>query len=176
MIRFFEAWTPRRWALAGVGFCALMMSVALFLEHAMGLEPCPLCIFQRVAVLATALVLGLAALHGPRGWGGTVYGVLGLVTVAAGVGLAWRHLWLQSLPPSEVPSCGPGLDYMLEILPLKDVLNMVLVGSGECAEVGGRLLGLSLPGWTLIGFLALALAPLGMLRSALCGRSHQAVA
>ncbi|WP_192034836.1 disulfide bond formation protein B [Halomonas sp. YLGW01] len=176
MIRFLEAWTPRRWALAGLGFCVLMMGVALFLEHVMGLEPCPLCIFQRVAVLATALVLGLAALHGPRGRGGAVYGLLGLVTVAAGIGLAWRHLWLQSLPPSEVPSCGPGLDYMLEILPLADVLNMVLVGSGECAEVGARLLGLSLPGWTLIGFLLLALAPLGLLHASLKARSRQAVA
>ncbi|MAX33171.1 MAG: disulfide bond formation protein B [Halomonadaceae bacterium] len=173
MMRSLEAWTPRRFALVGLGFCVLMMGVALFLEHVMGLEPCPLCIFQRVAVMATALVLALAALHGPRGWGGIVYGVLGLLTVAAGIGLAGRHLWLQSLPPSEVPSCGPGLDYMLEILPLQKVLSMVLVGSGECAEVGGRLLGLSLPGWTLIGFVVLALSPLGMLRAALNGRRRQ---
>lgn len=173
MLQSVQAWTPRRWALVGLGFCVLMMGVALFLEHVMGLEPCPLCIFQRVAVLATALVLGLAALHGPRRGIGAVYGVLGLVTVGAGVGLAWRHLWLQSLPPSEVPSCGPGLDYMLEILPLREVLNTVLVGSGECAEVGGRLLGLSLPGWTLIGFIVLALAPLGMLFSALRDRRRQ---
>lgn len=157
----------RQWSLAGLAFCVLMMAVALGLEHIVGLEPCPLCIFQRVAVIAAGLVFAVAALHNPKGRGGAgLYGVLGLAAVLGGIGVAWRHLWLQSLPPSEVPSCGPGLDYMLDILPLRDVVSMVLSGSGECADIDFLLLGLSLPGWTLIGFLVLSLAPLGLLLAA----------
>ena len=154
----------RQWSLAGLAFCALMMLVALGLEHIGGLEPCPLCIFQRVAVLAAALVFAIAAIHNPRGRvGATLYGGLSLAAVLGGIGVAWRHLWLQSLPPDQVPSCGPGLDYMVDILPLRDVVAMVLSGSGECAEIDFALLGISLPGWTLIGFVILALVPLGLL-------------
>lgn len=158
----------RQWSLAGIAFCALMMLVALGLEHIGGLEPCPLCIFQRVAVLAAALVFVIAALHNPAGrLGAALYGGLSLAAVLGGIGVAWRHLWLQSLPADQVPSCGPGLDYMVDILPLRDVVAMVLSGSGECAEIGVTLLGISLPGWTLIGFVVLALAPLGLLARAL---------
>ncbi|MFD2190736.1 disulfide bond formation protein B [Pistricoccus aurantiacus] len=152
--------SARRIAGAGLAFCIAMMGVALFLEHGVGLEPCPLCILQRVAVLATALVLLIAVLHNPVGWGARLYGGLGLVSVAAGIGVAGRHVWLQQLPADQVPSCGPGLDYMLEILPLQQVLSQILSGSGECAEIGIQFLGLSLPAWTLVGFLLLALSPL----------------
>lgn len=159
--------TVRQWSLAGLAFCALMMAVALGLEHLGGLEPCPLCIFQRVAVLAAAAVFAVAAIHNPAGRAvPAVYGALGLAAVAGGIGVAWRHLWLQSLPPEEVPSCGPGLDYMMELLPWRDVVAMVLSGSGECAEIDFLLMGISLPGWTLIGFVVLALAPLGLVLSA----------
>lgn len=157
----------RQWSLAGLAFCALMMLVALGLEHIGGLHPCPLCIFQRVAVLAAAAVFAVAALHNPAGRvGAGVYGALSLAAVAGGIGVAWRHLWLQSLPPEQVPSCGPSLDYMMELLPWRDVVAMVLSGSGECAEIDFLLLGISLPGWTLIGFVVLAVAPLGILLSA----------
>ncbi|WP_163560081.1 disulfide bond formation protein B [Halomonas sp. NO4] len=157
-------WRVRQWSLAGLAFCVLMMAVALFLEHGLGLEPCPLCIFQRVAVLSAAAVFLIAALHNPAGrLGAAVYGVLSLAAVLGGVGVAWRHLWLQSLPPDQVPSCGPGLDYMMDILPLQEVVSMVLSGSGECAEIDFLFLGISLPGWTLLGFLVLALVPLGLL-------------
>lgn len=172
MIDALENWRVRHWSLAGLAFCALMMAVALGLEHLGGLAPCPLCIFQRVAVLAAGAVFAVAAIHDPRGRGGAVaYGLAALAAVGAGIGLAGRHLWLQSLPADEVPSCGPGLDYMMEVLPLQEVVAMVLNASGECAEISARLLGLSLPGWTLIGFLVLALAPLGLLAGALRRRS-----
>ncbi|MBA2778476.1 disulfide bond formation protein B [Billgrantia kenyensis] len=161
----------RQWSLAGFSFCVLMMLVALALEHIGGLEPCPLCIFQRVAVLAAAAVFLVAAIHNPRGRvGAALYGGLSLAAVIGGIGVAWRHLWLQSLPPDQVPSCGPGLDYMMDILPMRDVVSMVLSGSGECAEIDFLLLGISLPGWTLIGFLVLALAPLGILLGAFLER------
>jgi disulfide bond formation protein DsbB len=169
--RFLSQLSVRHWALAGLAFCVLMMAVALGLEHLGGLAPCPLCIFQRVAVLSAALVFLVAALHNPGGrLGAVVYGGLSLAAVAGGAGVAWRHLWLQSLPADEVPVCGPGLDYMVDILPLREVVEMVLSGSGECAEIDFLLLGISLPGWTLIGFLILALAPIGMAVSAFLER------
>ncbi|AVI63937.1 disulfide bond formation protein B [Halomonas sp. GFAJ-1] len=151
-------------ALVGVAFCVVMMAVALALEHIAGLAPCPLCIFQRVAVIAAGLVLAVAAIHNPRGRiGKSVYGALGGIAVGVGAFIAGRHVWLQSLPADQVPSCGPGLDYMMDILPMQEVVAMVLTGSGECAEIDFMLLGLSLPAWTLVGFLILAIAPLRIL-------------
>lgn len=153
---------PTAWA--GFVFCVLMMTVALVLEHVVGLEPCPLCIFQRVAVIAAGIVFLVAALHNPKGRvGKAIYGVLGLASIGTGAFIAGRHVWLQHLPASEVPSCGPGLDYMMDILPLRDVVSLVLTGSGECAEIDFTFLGLSLPAWTLIGFLILSLAALRIL-------------
>lgn len=152
----------RQWSLVGLAFCVLMMTVALMLQYVVGLAPCPLCIFQRLAVLAAAGVFLVAALHNPRGWGGALYGVLGLAAVGGGIAVAGRHVWLQSLPADQVPSCGPGLDYMVEVLPLWDVLSRVLSGSGECAEIDGLWLGLTLPQWTLTGFVILAIVPLSL--------------
>lgn len=154
-----------RW-FSVLGFLATIgaMGFALWLEHAQGLEPCPLCVFQRVAVIATGVVLLLAAVHDPAGRAGKViYGILGLLTAGTGAFIAGRHVWLQSLPADEVPTCGPGLDYMMDILPMQDVVAMVLTGSGECAEIDFTLLGLSLPAWTLIGFGLLLLIPLRMI-------------
>lgn len=156
----------RSWALIGLAFCVLMMAVALGLEHLADLEPCSLCIFQRIAVMAAGLVFAIAAIHNPAGRGGAFgYGLLGLLAAGGGIGLAWRHLWLQSLPAEDVPSCGPDLSYMMDVLPLQQVISQVLTASGECAEISLRVLGLSLPAWTLIGFVLLALIPLGMLLS-----------
>lgn len=151
-------------ALAGLAFCVLMMAVALGLEHIGGYEPCPLCIFQRVAVIAAGIVFAIAAIHNPAGRvGKVIYGLLSLAAVGAGAFVAGRHVWLQSLPADEVPSCGPGLEYMMDILPMRDVVSMVLNSSGECANIDFSLLGLSLPAWTLIGFAILAIAVLRML-------------
>lgn len=156
--------TARSVALVGVAFCVLMMAVALGLQYIAGLEPCPLCVFQRVGVIATAIVLLMTAIHNPVGrMGKALYGVLSLMTVGGGIFVAGRHVWLQSLPADEVPSCGPDLSYMMEMLPLQDVINRVLSGSGECAEISFMLLGLSLPAWTLIGFAVLALVPLRLI-------------
>lgn len=161
-------WNLRQWSLLGFVFCVLMMAVALVLEHGFGLTPCPLCVFQRVAVIIAGLVFLIAMLHAPTSrLGGVLYGLLAALPVIGGIALAGRHLWLQSLPADEVPSCGPGLDYMLDVLPMQQVVSTVLSGSGECAEVGARLLGLSLPGWTMIGFVVLLLIPVAMM---CCGR------
>ncbi|MCK0751759.1 disulfide bond formation protein B [Chromohalobacter japonicus] len=164
MITRLAAMNVRRGCLLGLSMCVLMMGVALVLQYVYGLTPCPLCIGQRIAVLLAALVFAVGAVHNPAGRVGRgVYASLGALAAAMGVAVAARHVWLQSLPAESVPSCGPGLDYMMEVLPLWSVVSRVLSGSGECAEIHGLLLGMSIPQWTLVGFAVLLLIPLGML-------------
>ena len=135
--------------------CALLMAVALYMEHVMALEPCPLCIMQRVMVIAIGLIALIAALHGPAKTGIQIYGG-GVIVAALGGGfLSSRQLWLQSLPADEVPACGPSLDYLLDVFPLTDVLSIVLSGDGSCAEIVWSLFGVSIPGWTLLAFAGL---------------------
>ena len=139
-----------------IGFgCVFLIAVALFMEHYMNLQPCPLCIFQRVAVISAGLIALTAALHNPGVTGQRVYGGLVMLASLAGAGLSIRHLYLQSLPEDEVPSCGPGLDYLLDVFPMTEVIEMVLKGDGSCAEVVWSFMGLSIPGWTLVGFIGL---------------------
>ncbi len=140
--------------------CTFLMGVALYMEHQMHLEPCPLCVFQRVGVVAVAGIALLAALHNPGKTGVNVYGYLVIGAAAAGGSVSMRQLWLQSLPADEVPACGASLDYMMDTLPFLDVVSTVLSGDGSCAEVAWSFLGLSIPGWTLVGFVLLALAGL----------------
>lgn len=143
----------RTYYALGFVMCVVMMSTALFyFQGFLGLEPCPLCILQRVVVISLGLVLLVAAIHGPSGWGNRIYGALIMLVAGTGVAIAARHVWLQSLPPDQVPECGPTLDYLLEAFPLSKALQLVLHGSGECAKVEWQLFGLSIPGWTLIAF------------------------
>ena len=137
--------------------CIGLMGVALFMQHVMDLQPCPLCILQRIMVIATGVVALVAAIHHPAETGVKVYGGMTLATAVTGGGIAIRHLWLQSLPADEVPACGASLDYLLDVFPLTDVLTMVLLGDGSCAEVLWTFMGLSIPGWTLVAFTGLAL-------------------
>lgn len=119
------------------------------------LDPCPLCVFQRLAVILLGVVFLVAALHNPKGRGRLVYaGLIGLVALA-GVGVAGWHVYLQSLPPEDVPACGPGLEFILANNALGDALAIVFRGSGECASVDWQFLGLSMPAWVLIAVLAL---------------------
>jgi disulfide bond formation protein DsbB len=145
--------------VAGFLACAAMMAYALYVEHQLLIEPCPLCVLQRIAVIAIGVVFLLLALHNPpAGWARRIYlGLLGL-SAAGGVAVAGRHVWLQHLPPDKVPSCGPGLGYMLDTFPFADALKMVFTGSGECAVVDWTFLGLSMPAWVLVAIVALALA------------------
>lgn len=159
--------SPR--ALNGLAFlvCVAVMAGALYLQYHDGLEPCPLCIFQRIGFIATGLVLLVAFLHGPKVIGVRIYAALSALTALAGGGVAIRQLWLQHLPADQVPMCGPGLNYMIKTFPLHEVLAKVLSGSGECAEVTWRFLGLSLAGWSLVVFLGLlAVALIQLLRPA----------
>lgn len=132
-----------------------MVATALYFQHVMGLEPCPLCIVQRVIVIALGVVMLVAAIHNPTRIWRRLYGALLALIAAVGVGVAGRHVWLQNLPPDQVPECGPGLEYLLNTFPLVETLEMVFKGSGECAEVLWTFLGLSIPGWTLVVFTAM---------------------
>ena len=140
---------------AGFAVCCGLMGFALFAQHVLLLDPCPLCVLQRMAVILVGLIFLVAALHNPPGGGRLVYAfLLGLVALA-GAGVAGWHARLQSLPPDEVPACGPGLDYMLENFPLQQTLQLVFKGSGECADVMWQFLGLSMPAWVLVWLLGL---------------------
>ncbi|MDJ0909008.1 MAG: disulfide bond formation protein B [Woeseiaceae bacterium] len=142
--------------LAGFVYCAGLMSYALYAQHQLMLEPCPLCVLQRVAVIALGLAFVVAALHNAAGFGRYVYSVLIGLFGAYGIGVAGRHLYLQSLPADEVPSCsGMNLETMMEYYPMLEVLTKVFQGSGECAEIDWQFLGLSMPGWVLINVLGL---------------------
>ena len=132
------------------------MSFALYLEHIVGLNPCPLCVFQRVGLIGMGVFSLIALLHNPASaWVRKGYTILSTLAISWSVGVAARHVWLQTLPPDKVPSCGPGLDYLVEALPFKSVLQQVLSGSGECAVIDWTFLGQSLPVWSLLFFSAL---------------------
>lgn len=144
------ALTRREVNFAGALVCGVLLGYAYYLQYFQHLEPCPLCIFQRVAVLVLGLLFLIAAVHNPEKTGARVYGVLIDLAALAGIAVAARHVYIQSLPPGEVPSCGATLDYMLEVFPLTQVIRMVLTASGECGVVDWRFLGLSMPWWVLI--------------------------
>jgi len=132
--------------------CAGLLGVAFYMQYVMGLEPCPLCWLQRFGFMAAGLVSLLAALHGPGDVGTRIYGFLMVVGSGAGLAVAGRQLWLQSLPADQVPACGPSVEYMLEALPWMEVLTTALRGTGDCAVVSWQFLGLSIPGWTSVFF------------------------
>ncbi|MEO6066276.1 MAG: disulfide bond formation protein B [Lysobacterales bacterium] len=136
--------------------CAALLAYAYYVQYQLFIDPCPLCIMQRVAFLALGIVALLAALHAPRGWGRRVYGLLAVTSAAVGAGIALQHVRLQNLPPDQVPACGPGLGYMFDTLPVTSALRKAFTGSGECAKVDWTFLGLSMPTWTLVCFVALA--------------------
>jgi disulfide bond formation protein DsbB len=142
--------------LAGVVVVAGLMGYALYAEHVLGLEPCPLCVLQRVAMIALGVVFLAAALHSARGVVARVYSVLGVLVAVAGAGVAAWQVRLIHLPPDKVPSCGPGFDYIYQTFPWRDALAMIFHGSGECAKVDWTFLGLSMPSWVLAWFVALA--------------------
>lgn len=137
--------------------CSLLIAMALYFQFAGGLEPCPLCISQRIMVIAVGLVMLAAVLQRPGRSGVRVYAILGFLVAVAGASISARHVWLQHLPADQVPACGPGLEYMFRYLPLGEMLKAMLTGTGDCAKVDWTLLGLSMPAWVLISFLALAL-------------------
>lgn len=141
-------------------FCTAAMAIALYMQYAMNMEPCHLCVTQRIFYIAAGLT-GLAAfIHGPARVGRKIYATLGTVFAIAGAGFAIRQIYLQHLPKDEVPMCGPSLGYMMEEFPLSEVLAAMLSGDGNCAEISWQdpVLQLSIPEWSVICFILLAAA------------------
>lgn len=142
---------PRRpLNFAGFLLCAGLIGYALYAQFDLGLDPCPLCIFQRLGIAALGVVFLIAALHNPRGWGARVYAVLIVIAALATIGVAARQLYIQHLPPGAIPSCGAPLSMMLKFMPLTAVIRKVLSGSGECSVINWTFLGLAMPAWVLI--------------------------
>jgi disulfide bond formation protein DsbB len=161
---------PRPWFLFVALACAGLLAYGLYVQHALFIDPCPLCVFQRLAFIWIGAVALLAAIHNPRGIGRLIYGLLLIAGTLAGLAVAGRHLWLQSLPADLVPDCGMGLNYMLDTLPFTQVLSEVFRGSGECAEVDWTFLGFSMPGWTFLWYLAFTAGTIFVLLKAKAAR------
>lgn len=137
--------------------CTGLILVGFYMQYVMDLHPCPLCITQRVFIVAVGLTGLLAFIVNPKRLGTRIFSFLGLLFAVIGGSFSARQLWLQSLPEDEVPACGPSLDYMLDNFPLTEALSLLLRGDGNCAEVTWTFLGVSIPGWTLVAFIGLAL-------------------
>ena len=150
--------------LLGCFVCAALMGCALYLQYAMDLEPCPLCVAQRVCVIGMGIVFLVATIHNASRFGATVYAVIQLAIGGIGAALAARQVWLQSLPKDQVPACGMSFDYMLDTLPFTEVLKKVFLGTGECAEKAWEFLHLSIAGWTLVFFVAMIAASFALIR------------
>jgi disulfide bond formation protein DsbB len=148
-------WSYRVAFSIGFVICMALLGFALYAEHVLGMNPCPLCIFQRMGFLFMAAFFLVGAIHAPHGRGRRVYTGGVLVGALFGMCVAARHLWIQSLPADQVPSCGPPLDYMFSAFPFSKVLQLVFTGSGECAKVE-PILGLPMPAWSLLWFVLLA--------------------
>lgn len=149
----------RRWGnLFGFLACVALLGFALYLQFVKGLEPCPLCIFQRVLMAGTGLAFLVAAIHHPvKRWAAHVYGFVIAAFALVGAGVATRHVWLQHTPEAQRPACGPGLDFLMNTFGPFEVLQRVLRGSGECGTVDWTFLSLSIPEWTLGIFIAMAI-------------------
>jgi disulfide bond formation protein DsbB len=146
-----QSLTPRLvfFGLAIMAVIAMLFAWA-YLERTLGLPPCPLCMTQRVFVVLWGVIALVAALHNPARMGRRIYATLCALAALAGAAVAVRHVWIQHLPPDQVPACGPSLEYMLDTLPFSETVTMVLMGDGDCAAIHWTFLGLSIPEQTLV--------------------------
>ena len=138
----------------------MMLTALIYFQTALKLNPCPLCITQRVFVIAIGIIGLIGFIHNPQKVGRRIYAGLALIMALVGGGVSARHMWLQSLPADQVPACGPGISYLFETFPVIDALKLLFQGDGNCADIQWSLLGLSIPGWTLVGFVGLAVVAL----------------
>ena len=151
LLKRLEHLNKRTLYLIGFIDCLLLISYALYSEHVLGLEPCPLCVFQRIAVILVGFIFLVLAVFVPKtSVTKFISSMLITITSLSGAIIAGRHVWLQNLPPDKVPGCGPGLDFMVSTFPLSEVFEMVFSGSGECANVDWSFLSLSMPAWVMI--------------------------
>jgi disulfide bond formation protein DsbB len=137
--------------------CAGMFAYAIYSEKVLGYVPCPLCMFQRVCIVALGVLFLIAGLHRAGRVGAIVHGVLILLAAGATSWVAGRHVWIQAQPAGTVPSCGAPLESLMQMFPLHDVIRRVMTGGGECGVIDWTFLGVSMPGWVLISAVAFGL-------------------
>lgn len=139
-------------------FALLLLAGSFILQYGFGLQPCPLCIFARMVVIALTILFGLMVIHRPKSIKGIrAYALSGFLLISLGIAITARHLWIIHLPPEKMPSCSPDFNYLIENFPLKEALMIILKSSGECAENNQTFLGFILPEWTLFAFVLFAL-------------------
>ncbi|MFY0639657.1 MAG: disulfide bond formation protein B [Bermanella sp.] len=136
--------------------CAALLAGAYYFEYILYMDPCPLCIMQRIAVLLVGIAGLLGFLLARNQIAQLASGVFMLLSAVLGMGVAGRHVWIQSLPADQVPTCGPSLEYMVDTLPWAEVLTVMLRGNGNCADSHWAFLGLSMPQWVLVWFVGFA--------------------
>ncbi len=156
MTRLFESFEkfPRRWSALASAVCVALLIYGLYLQHVVGLEPCPMCIVQRYALMLIAFVTALNSLHAHKTLQLLGHGV-SLLLAIGGAFVAARQSWLQWYPP-EVVSCGRDLYGMIESFPLQRVIPMVFKGNGDCSVIDWTFLGGSIANWSFLCFLAFA--------------------
>jgi disulfide bond formation protein DsbB len=150
------AWPFRAQYLTGFVLCALLLAYAIFEQFQMHVEPCPMCIFQRLAFIGMGIFFLIGGLHSPGPKGRRVYASLVGICALIGVGVAINHLRMQYTPHDPLMGgCGPGLSYMLDAFPIGEALKKAFTGSGDCGDINWTFLGITMPGWCLIWFVAL---------------------
>lgn len=153
-------WSFRSQFLLGFAVCAALLGYAFYVQFQLGIEPCPFCIFQRIAFAALGIVFLLGAIHAPRSPGARkAWGLLALVAAGVGMGVSGRHSWVQLHPP-EMPTCAPTWNYLVEQNSWLGVVRKVLLATGDCSSIDWKLLGLSMPMWCLVFFVAMGLGVL----------------
>ena len=152
-------WSFRAQFAAGFAVCIALLAYAYFVQFQLGIEPCPLCIFQRLAFIAIALIFLVGAIANPRAGGRKAYALLVLFGAMAGVGIAAYHLWVQHLGPDPMAGCTPGWNYMVENYSLRyawsKTLEHAFTGHADCAEINWTFLGLAMPFWTLVCYVGI---------------------
>lgn len=143
--------------------CSVLIAIALYMQYQMELIPCALCMTQRVFIIAIGVLALIAWLHKPSDRGIRTYAIIGIVLALIGGAFSSRHIWLQSLPESLAPACGPSLSYLLETVPFMDAISVLLKGDGDCAKTVWSFLGLTIPAWTLVAFIGLFMTNLRLL-------------
>lgn len=151
---------PRMFYGAVFLFCSGLILFGLWLEHTKGLEPCPMCITQRVLFIAVGTVALLATLHGSKGRVARIaYGVLMAVLAATGAGVAARQSWIQHYPPP-MDECGADFYYLIDTTPLARIVPEIFSGTGECTMRQWVFLGLSIAEWAFVCFVAITVLSL----------------
>ena len=156
-LTYFDAMPRRVLALVSLT-CVALLAFGLYLQHVVGLEPCPMCIVQRYALVLVAVVAGITAVAKSRGLLITGSGLLVLLS-GFGAFVAARQSFLQWYPP-EIASCGRDFYGMIETFPLKRAIPMIFKGSGDCTKIDWTFLGLSIANWSFLCFVAIALVGL----------------